>query len=309
MVGFSFLLTVLSLASVAWGAPAIEDTHQPEKMKVWCEQLRQEIAQFKWAVDPCPAGVIFKVTGHSVQGRSLVYADFGDPAAKNTTLILSAVHGDEITPVYVGLQTIQWLKDHAAELRGTRVIIAPLVNPDGFFARPRKRVNARGVDVNRNFSTRDWHSHARVAWQKKFKSDPRRNPGLAARSEPETLFQEDLIHQFKPQKVMSIHAPLNFMDYDGPTALSLAKFPSEYVRVCLKLRSRLRAITSGYFPGSLGNFAGHERGIPTLTLELPSADPLKADRYWKLFSKGIHTMIEFQVPNTASRALEVRARR
>lgn len=297
------LLLPLMLVISAQAATGIRDTYQPEQMKKWCEQLKQEIAGFDWRIDPCPEGVAFKVGGQSVQGRPLVYADFGDPNAKNTTLILSAVHGDEITPVYVGLQTIHWLKLHARELHETRVIVAPLVNPDGFFARPRKRVNSHGVDVNRNFSTRDWNAHALASWKNKFRSDPRRFPGPRPRSEPETLFQEDLIHQFRPQKVLSIHAPLNFMDYDGPTAMSLAQFPSEYVRVCLKLRSRLRAITSGYFPGSLGNFAGHERGIPTLTLELPSADPRRAERYWKLFSRGIHTMIEFQVPSTASRAL------
>jgi protein MpaA len=92
------------------------------------------------------------------------------------------------------------------------------------------------------------------------------------------------------------------MDYDGPTALSLAKFPRQYVRECLKLRSRLKAITSGFFPGSLGNFAGQELGIPTLTLELPTSDSRKAEAYWKKFSQGIKTMIEFVVPKYAARS-------
>jgi protein MpaA len=90
------------------------------------------------------------------------------------------------------------------------------------------------------------------------------------------------------------------MDYDGPTYLSLARFPGQYVRECLKLRSRLKATSSGFFPGSLGNFAGQEMGIPTLTLELPTADALKAQSYWNQFSKGITVTIQYVVPPTVT---------
>jgi protein MpaA len=200
----------------------------------------------------------------------------------------------------LGLQLVHWLKDHQTQLSKTRVVIAPLVNPDGFFKKPKSRLNARGVDVNRNFATRDWKNLALAAWKKKYKSNPRRFPGNEPRSEPETLFQEELIRRVKPQKVLSIHSPLNYLDYDGPSALSLSRFPNDYTRECDRLRKQLRATSSGYFPGSLGNYAGRELGIPTLTLELPSADPRKAETYWKKFSQGISTMIHFSVPKFAS---------
>jgi protein MpaA len=137
-----------------------------------------------------------------------------------------------------------------------------------------------------------------AAWKKQFKSDPRLNPGSEPRSEPETVFQEELISRAKPQKVLSIHAPLNFLDYDGPTAtpLALSRFSREYVRECLNLRKSVRATSGRFYPGSLGNFSGQELGIPTLTLELPSADPAKAVKYWEIFSKGIHVMIDFTIP-------------
>jgi hypothetical protein len=38
-------------------------------------------------------------------------------------------------------------------------------------------------------------------------------------------------------------------------------------------------------------------GIPTLTLELPSAQAKKSEEYWRQFEQGIRTMIEFQVPD------------
>jgi protein MpaA len=279
-----------------------KDNFQPE-IKKWCEEVAASVKQLKWNIEPCN-GIRWQVGGKSFQGRPLVFAEFGDMDAVNTTLVFSTVHGDEITPLYVGIQLAQWLREREGQLTRTRVIVAPLVNPDGFFSTPRTRMNARGVDVNRNFATRDWTKLALENWKKRYKSDPRRFPGKEARSEPETKFQEDLIRRVRPQKILAIHSPLNMMDYDGPSNVTLSSFPSEYTKVCERLKKRLNAISSGFFPGSLGNYAGRELGIPTLTLELPSADPKQAERYWKKFSQGIRTMIQFTVPNYASSQLD-----
>lgn len=279
-------------AAPAMPAPAAAGS---EEVAALCRELAAQVAALKWKLDPCE-GIDWKVSGTSVKGRPLIYAEFGNSSSGNTTLVFSAVHGDEITPVYVGFKLVQWLREHSAQLDKLHVVVAPFVNPDGFFAKPKTRVNARGVDVNRNFATQDWNARAVAAWKQRYRSDPRRNPGTRAGSEPETLFQEELIRATKPQKLLSIHSPLNFMDYDGPSALTLARFPREYIQECMKLRTRLKAVPGGFFPGSLGNFAGRELGIPTLTLELPSADPSKAERYWQTFSQGIRVMIDFVVP-------------
>ncbi|NDD91237.1 hypothetical protein EBZ37_04040, partial [bacterium] len=151
--------------------------------------------------------------------------------------------------------------------------------------------------------TRDWHSSALKLWKTKFGSNARRFPGHSPSSEPETHFQEKLLKDTQPQKVLAMHAPLNFMDYDGPSILTLARFPKDYVEECLKLKRALKATPGGFFPGSLGNFAGQEMGIPTLTLELPSANASRAENYWKIFEPGIRTMIEFQMPEIEAKEL------
>lgn len=271
------------------------DPETQKQVDTWCREVRTLVKAFHWKLEPCE-GLEWKVGGQSVNGRPLVYAEFGNPDSKNVSLILAGVHGDEITPQYLGFKLARWLQERKAELGDKRVIVAPMVNPDGFLNPKRTRVNANGVDVNRNFATGDWNERALPAWKKRFRSDPRRFPGASAASEPETRFQVDLIERYKPQKILSIHSPLNFIDYDGPTALALARFRHEYVRECLKLRKSLKAVSGGFFPGSLGNFSGQEKGIPTLTLELPSADARKAEQYWVSFSRGIRTMIDFVVP-------------
>ncbi|MBC7690428.1 MAG: hypothetical protein H7222_01555 [Methylotenera sp.] len=259
-----------------------------------CASISKTIAPFKWNMDPCQ-GVDWSVHGSSVQGRPLVYTEFGDPQSKNVTLVFAMVHPDEITPLYMGIQLIRYLQGHPADLKDARVIIAPLVNPDGFFVNPKIRMNSRGVDVNRNFATHDWKTNALRAWKVRYKSNARRFPGHEPASEPETRFQVQLIQKFQPRKILSIHSPLNHMDYDGPSSLSLDKFPKDYIQECLKLRTQLNAVSTGFFPGSLGNYAGQELGIPTVTLELPTANAAKASEYWIKFQSGIHSMIDFKI--------------
>jgi len=298
---FSLLAPSRALAA---DAPALFTAAPPAVMGKWCSELKDEIKRLKWTLDPCVDGVQWKYGGQSNEGRALVYAEFGNAQASNVTLILTMVHGDENTPLYIGLEIIHWLKEHEAELKDSHVVVAPLVNPDGFYRGPKTRMNAHGVDVNRNFATQDWEVGAKK-WKTAFRSDPRRYPGSAPRSEPETVFQEELIRMFTPLKIMSVHSPLNHMDYDGPTALSLRKFPREYVGECIRLQRELKAKSTGYFPGSLGNYAGRELGIPTITLELPSSDARQAEAYWKKFSQGIRTMIQFTMPKVALEPLPV----
>lgn len=301
---FAFLLISFSSTSSfaigsALGSP-VESEDEAAQIQKWCEDVQKSVKSLNWKLDPC-GGIAWRKGGESVQGRPLVYADFGNVNAANTTLIFSAVHGDEVTPLYLGIQLARWLQEHQTQLENTRVVIAPFINPDGFFSTPRTRMNARGVDVNRNFATKDWGPKAHFLWKSRYRSDRRRFPGDKPRSEPETIFQEELILRVHPQKILSIHSPLNHLDYDGPSSLNLARFDAEYALECEKLRKKLRARSAGFFPGSLGNFAGYELGIPTVTLELPSADPNKADRYWKQFTQGIRTMIHFTVPRFASK--------
>lgn len=303
MAAIALALVGGALASCTPRDPAVETAKAPAQAPMaeadslaLCNELRASWKSLGWKNDGCDE-VVWKELGRSVQGRPLVYFEAGNPKSGNTTLILSTVHGDEVTPLYLGMKLAAWMRQNKALLAESHVVIAPIVNPDSFFTKPRKRVNARGVDVNRNFPTKDWSARAHVEWKKRFKSNPRRFPGSQAGSEPETLFQQKLIEMYKPKKILSIHAPLNVVDYDGPNHMLLEKFPKDYVNECMKLRARLKAVSSGFFPGSLGNYAGQDLGIPTITLELPSADARKAEEFWKRFEPGIRTMIEFKVPS------------
>ncbi len=267
-----------------------------EDLEKWCAELDQSVARFRWGLAKCDPRD-WMIGGRSIKGRPLVYTRMGVLNSPNSTMVVSMVHGDEITPLYVAMRLIEWLKNNPKALERAQIAIAPLVNPDSYYADPKTRTNARGVDVNRNFPTADWENRALKAWKGEFKSTPRRFPGNRANSEPETQFQMAIISETQPQKVISIHSPLNFLDYDGPAFLHLDRFPKDYVEQCAKLKAQVRAISGRFFVGSLGNWAGQERGIPTFTLELPSSDPSQALKYWEKFRTGIETVVRFEVPS------------
>ena len=260
-----------------------------------CSGLEKAFEKRNWGKNPC-RGVEWKVGGTSVKGRPLIYVEFGPADSKNTTLVFSMVHGNEITPLYLGFEMVGWAMEHMKKYPKSRLVIAPLVNPDGFFEFPKTRTNTHGVDCNRNFNTKDWKKDALAAWKKKFNSESSRFPGHEPDSEPETQFQKSLIDKIMPNKVLSIHSPLNVIDYDGPDRVALNVFSVDYVKKCQELRNRVKAIRTGFFPGSLGNYAGQELGIPTITLELPTALAPKAKEYWNKFKTGIETVVTYEVP-------------
>lgn len=212
--------------------------------------------------------------GLSAQGRPLMLRDIpaqpGKQAAKGGSaqrpariLIVGGIHGDELTSSALVFRWLPWMQEAAASTYHWRVV--PVANPDGLLANPPQRVNANGVDLNRNFATPDWSKDAQNYWRTKTGSDPRRFPGKEARSETETRWLETEINSFRPDVIVSLHAPYGLLDYDGP-----AHQPRRFGQLTL---NRL-----GIYPGSLGNYGGVHKNLPVVTIELPSATALPSPR-------------------------------
>ena len=108
-----------------------------------------------------------------------------------------------------------------------------------------------------------------------------------------------LIDRYHPDKIVSVHAPLGFLDYDGPgdqkpRHLSKTEEKAKQLVKSIAAKSRnYRVVDYTFFPGSLGNYAGNERHIPTVTLELATTNPKKVDEYWKQFLPGILQSITY----------------
>lgn len=185
------------------------------------------------------------------------------PVRQRRVLVLGGIHGDELSSSSLALAWLQLAQQYTPQAEpGTHWRFVPMLNPDGLLTRPSTRTNVNGVDLNRNFPTPNWQREARLYWEKRTNRDKRRYPGKSPLSEPESRFVERQLNEFKPDLVVSIHAPLGVLDFDGP--------PGEGYVPPARL-GRLYLDQVGIYPGSLGHYAGVHRGIPVVTVELPHA--------------------------------------
>ena len=235
-------------------APAQQDTH------TWCVTVTRAIPQIK--PKSCVAAALKPVGAKSVMGRQIMLREF-KAAHTNAprVLVVGGIHGDELTAVAVVFRWLELLQRPAGDGPQLHWRVIPVLNPDGLLAKPPSRVNARGVDLNRNFPTHNWSSEAPRYWTVSTRRDPRRFPGTAPASEPESRWLHDEITRFKPDVIVSVHAPFGVLDFDGPP--SGVEVPARF--------GRLHLHRVGVYPGSLGNFGGLKEGIPVVTLELPHA--------------------------------------
>ena len=192
---------------------SLPPTNKNLALQKFCKNVDREKKKLRWKGFDCHK-VQWEADWITKDGYPLVYKVFGK--GRNKTLILGGVHSDELTPTQLSFLLIQYLIDNPSSYEGTdyQIMIAPLVNPDGFFGNGYLRTNGL-VDLNRNLPTLDWNTHAVKKWRRGGSSH-RKFPGYVSNSEIETEFQIDLIKEFQPDKILSIHSPLGFLDFDGP---------------------------------------------------------------------------------------------
>jgi protein MpaA len=214
-----------------------------------------------------PLGVS-EVVGRSVNGLPIEMVTFGGDGPR-PVLVIGAIHGDESTSVVLARALVDELRRNPSAAGGAAVAVIPVMNPDGVAAGT--RTNARKVDLNRNFPAANFAGSARR--------------GREALSEPESQALADLIARLQPRLILSVHSmdkPCN--NYDGP-----AKAVAERMS---KLNGYPVAGTIGYpTPGSLGSWAGIDRQIPLITLELPRS--LRGDDVWRTNREAVLAAIQF----------------
>lgn len=93
--------------------------------------------------------------GTSVEGRGIIGYSFG--SGSREILYLGTIHGDEGNSKQLLEKWMYELEGNPGRIpNGTKVVVIPLLNPDGY-ARG-SRYNARSVDLNRNFAANNWKS-------------------------------------------------------------------------------------------------------------------------------------------------------
>ena len=164
-----------------------------------------------------------------------------------SVLVIGVFHGDEPQ----GDPLIRkYFKNHPE----TNLLMIPCLNEYGM--KENKRTNENGVDLNRNFPTKNWGEIQMNAFF----------GGSAPASEVQTRFVMETVEKYNPKVILTLHAPYRVVNYDGGKQEAFAREISEEIA---KIIGYPVEPSIGYpTPGSFGTWAGVERSIPTITLEL-----------------------------------------
>ena len=224
--------------------------------------------------------------GRSVRGQPIHQIRIGN--GRYVILMLASIHGNESAGTPLLNRLAEHLQHHTEALSDCTVVLLPQVNPDG--VQNASRYNAQGVDLNRNFPADNRQNSRRY--------------GMHALSEPESLAIFQVISHWLPDHIITLHEPLECVDYDGAAADLAAAMSAHCPLPVKKLGSR---------PGSLGSYAGLTLGIPIITLELPrAARNHHPDQLWQEYGAALLAAVSHRCrtpPRPESPAGNHRARR
>lgn len=170
--------------------------------------------------------------------------------------VVGAIHGDELSSASVAFH---WTKP-ARQLpfdspQSIAWRFALVLNPDGLMVLPPSRVNANGVDLNRDFPTPNWMRNAKIYGEQRGAKEPRRWPGPKPLSGRQTQFLRAQLQSLPCNPIVNIHASHGVLDSDGPSMV-----PSRLGRLYLD--------QVGISSGSLGDCGGVYEGMPVAMIEL-----------------------------------------
>jgi protein MpaA len=187
---------------------------------------------FVFADGPAP-GLI----GYSVEGRAIDLYSFGQ--GETHYLIVAGIHGGyEGNTVDLANQFLVYLNAHPEAIPGgTTLYIVPDLNPDAVARgrNPDARVNANGVDLNRNFPSLNWVAnwdHGNC-WNERPTTG-----GTSPASEPETRAVVNFVLGHHIEALISYHS----------AALGIFPGGNPWQPASEKLAGQLNAVTGYPYP-------------------------------------------------------------
>lgn len=164
-------------------------------------------------------------------------------------LIIGVVHGDEPQGEFLINNYL-----NKVSVLPKNLLFIPSLNPDG--QELGTRTNANEVDINRNFPTENWELGERNRYF----------GGESPASEIETQFVINVVEKYAPKLIITLHTPFKIVNFDGE-AREISEKIAEIFNYPVEE-------SIGYpTPGSFGTWAGIERQIPIITIEMDEEIP------------------------------------
>ena len=178
---------------------AHHDDHMHVRIPRWLPRVAPELGTGGGEAAPATGAGRSQVVGRSARGRAIRASRRGDPDARRKLLVVGCIHGNECA----GKAVTRRLRA-LPPVPGSELWLVDDLNPDG--SRARTRQNARGVDLNRNFS---W------GWRPIGEPGDTFHSGPEPFSEPESRAARDLILRLRPAVTVWYHQPLAQVDLSG----------------------------------------------------------------------------------------------
>ena len=261
------LLKSLSLLFIIFlpfyvSAESIEENPQ---LQNHCKRISNKLASVSY--EECLSHKFEMADGYSVKGSPILvknyftasnengsYKNIKDETTNKRILLIGGIHGNEYSSISIIFKWITILNQYHIDSYHWQIV--PLLNPDGLLQKLSKRVNANGVDLDRNFSVNadavedqdSQYGEENSLW------------------EPESLWLAEEIKRYRPDAIITVHAPNSSHAY---------KLLNNYQP---ELGAQYQN-TIATFPGSFNQYVGARIDIPILTVELPYADvmPTKSE--------------------------------
>lgn len=209
------------------------------------------------AVAP-PSAPQWREVGRSVQGRPLRAITVGTGARR--VLWIGGIHGDETEGVLATAELLRTVAEDPVLTASVTLTVLEDANPDGRAAR--RRTNANGVDLNRNFPAAN------------FDPSPPEHGGFPL-SQPESRAVDALIDAVHPELIVVMHSWLGrqFVTSDGPAADLVSRFTA-------KSGMTYEYLDPSTYEGGLGLYASERWGLPVIVVEF--ARGLDQGAAWRL---------------------------
>lgn len=156
--------------------------------EVWANRQENDLAQVQ---------ILPKTFGTSAAGRPITGYEIG--TGDHCLVFTAGLHGNEKGGVSLLGRLVEHIRHKPSSLAANKkLMIIPLVNPDGYYDRQDK-LNANGVNINRNFSTTEW-----LRWQDE--EDPETYAGEAPFTESESRAVRDAVASCNAALLIDFHS-------------------------------------------------------------------------------------------------------